>query len=241
MERLKDKVVLITGAVGSVGAAAAKAVQAAGGIPITSDLAGRQGSDQVLDVTSERDWLRVVEDIKQAHGRLDGLINAAGLAVLGTIEETDFASWRQVLSVNLDGTFLGCKHALPLLKPRGGSIVNVSSVAGLIGGHNFAAYNASKGGVRLLTKSVALHGARLDPKVRCNSVHPAFLEGPMVDSILAQTDFPEGARSRLMRDIPLGRFGTAPEVADLCVYLLSDESSFVTGAEFTIDGGLTAR
>jgi NAD(P)-dependent dehydrogenase (short-subunit alcohol dehydrogenase family) len=241
MERLKDKVVLITGAVGSVGAAAAKAVQAAGGIPITSDLAGRQGSDQVLDVTSERDWLRVVEDIKQAHDRLDGLINAAGLAVLGTIEETDFASWRQVLSVNLDGTFLGCKHALPLLKRRGGSIVNVSSVAGLIGGHNFAAYNASKGGVRLLTKSVALHGARLDPKVRCNSVHPAFLEGSMVDSILAQTDFPEGARSRLMRDIPLGRFGTAPEVADLCVYLLSDESRFVTGAEFAIDGGLTAR
>ena len=241
MERLKDKVVLITGAAGAVGAAAAEAVTAAGGIAITSDLAGRQGSGHVLDVTTERDWLRVIGEIEKAHDRLDGMINAAGLATLGTIEETDLATWRQIMSVNLDGTFLGCKHALALLKRQGGSIVNVSSVAGLIGGHNFAAYNASKGGVRLLTKSVALYGARLDPQVRCNSVHPAFLEGPMVDAILAQTDFPEGARSRLTRDIPLGRFGTAAEVADLCVYLLSDESRFVTGAEFAIDGGLTAR
>jgi 3(or 17)beta-hydroxysteroid dehydrogenase len=238
MSRLKDKIVLITGAAGSVGMAVADAVKAAGGVPITSDLVG---SDHVLDVTAERDWLRVIGEIEHLHGRLDGLINAAGLAVLGTIDETDFATWRQVMSVNLDGTFLGCKHALGLLKRHGGSIVNVSSVAGLIGGHNFAAYNASKGGVRLLSKSVALYGARLDPQVRCNSVHPAFLEGPMIDSILAQTDFPEGARSRLTRDIPLGRFGTAAEVADMCVYLLSDESRFVTGAEFVIDGGLTAR
>ena len=240
MPRLQDKIVLITGAAGSVGAAMAEAVRAAGGVAITSDLAGR-GSDHVLDVTLESDWVRVAGEIGKVHDRLDGLVNAAGLAGLGTVEDTDFATWRKILSVNLDGTFLGCKYALPLLKRRGGSIVNVSSVAGLIGGHNFAAYNASKGGVRLLSKSVALHGARLEPKVRCNSVHPAFLEGPMVDAILAETDFPEGARSRLTRDIPLGRFGTPAEVADLCVYLLSDESRFVTGAEFVIDGGLTAR
>jgi 3(or 17)beta-hydroxysteroid dehydrogenase len=240
MLRLKDKVVLITGAAGSVGVAVAEAVRAAGGIAVTSDLAGLS-SDHVLDVTAERDWLHVLGEVGRHHDRLDGLVNAAGLAVLGTIDETDFATWRRVMSVNLDGTFLGCKHALALLKRRGGSIVNVSSVAGLIGGHNFTAYNASKGGVRLLTKSVALYGARLDPQVRCNSVHPAFLEGPMIDSILAQTDYPEGARSRLTRDIPLGRFGTAAEVADMCVYLLCDESRFVTGAEFVIDGGLTAR
>ena len=135
----------------------------------------------MLDVTSEPDWLRVIAEIGGSHDRLDGLVNAAGLAVLGTIEETDFATWRQVMAVNLDGTFLGCKHALPLLKRRGGAIVNISSVSGMVGGHNFAAYNASKGGVRLLSKSVALHGARLDPKVRCNSIHPAFLEGPMVE------------------------------------------------------------
>jgi NAD(P)-dependent dehydrogenase (short-subunit alcohol dehydrogenase family) len=240
MARLKDKIVLITGAAGAVGAAAEKLVAGEGGIAITSDLAA-QKMQHALDVTSEPDWLRIAADIERTHGRLDGLLNAAGIAALGTVEETDYATWKKVMAVNLDGTFLGCKHALPLLKKDGGSIVNLSSVAGLIGGHNFAAYNASKGGVRLLTKSVALHGARLDPKVRCNSVHPAFLEGPMVDSILDQTGFKDGARARLTRDIPRGRFGTAEEVAEMCIYLLSDESKFVTGAEFVIDGGLTAR
>ena len=240
MARLKDKIVLITGAAGSLGKAVAVAVDAAGGVAVTSDLASR-GAAHALDVTSEQDWLRVIAEIGRTHDRLDGLVNAAGLAALGNIEETDLATWRQILAVNLDGTFLGCKHGLALLKRRGGAIVNVSSVAGLVGGHNFAAYNASKGGVRLLSKSVALHGARLDPKVRCNSVHPAFLEGPMVDNILQQTQFPDAARARVTRDIPLGRLGTPAEVADLCVYLLSDESRFVTGAEFVIDGGLTAR
>jgi 3(or 17)beta-hydroxysteroid dehydrogenase len=241
MSRLQDKIVLITGAAGSVGTAVTEAIAEAGGVPITSDIAGRHGSDHVLDVTSEHDWERVTSDIARSNNYIDGLVNAAGIAVLGNIEETDFKTWRQVLAINLDGTFLGCKHTLQLLKPKGGSIVNISSVAGLIGGHNFTAYNASKGGVRLLTKSVALHGARLDPKVRCNSVHPAFLEGSMVDTILQQTDFPDAARARLTRDIPLGRFGTAREVADLVVYLLSDEARFITGAEFVIDGGLTAR
>jgi 3(or 17)beta-hydroxysteroid dehydrogenase len=241
MDRLKEKIVLITGAAGSVGKAVAQAVSAEGAMAITTDLAGRQGANHVLDVTSELDWLRVIAEIGREFDRLDGLVNAAGLAALGNIEETDFAAWRQILAVNLDGTFLGCKHGLALLKRRGGAIVNVSSVAGIIGGHNFAAYNATKGGVRLLSKSVALHGARLDPKVRCNSVHPAFLEGPMVDNILQQTQFPDAARARVLRDIPLGRLGTPEEVADLCVYLLSDESRFVTGAEFVIDGGMTAR
>ena len=241
MTRLKDKIVLISGAAGSVGQAVAEAVAAAGGIAVTSDLAGRHGADHALDVTSEADWLRVIAEIGDVHGHLDGLVNAAGLAALGNIEETDFATWRQILAVNLDGTFLGCKHALSLLKVRGGSIVNLSSISGIVGGHNLAAYNASKGGVRLLTKSVALHGARLKPPVRCNSVHPAFLEGPMVDDILAQTSRPEIARGQLTRDIPLGRLGAPSEVAELCVYLLSDESRFVTGSELVIDGGLTAR
>lgn len=240
MDRLKDNVVLITGASGAIGKAVVAAVESAGGTAVTSDLPGK-GAAHALDVASEKDWLTLTAELGRSYGRLDGLVNAAGIAALGNVEETDFATWRKIMAVNLDGTFLGCKHALPLLKMRGGSIVNLSSVAGLIGGHNFAAYNASKGGVRLLTKSVALHGARLNPQVRCNSVHPAFLEGPMVDDIIKGTQFPDAARARLTRDIPLGRLGTPAEVADMCVYLLSNESRFVTGAEFVIDGGLTAR
>ena len=241
MDRLKDKIVLVTGAAGAVGAAAVQAVRKAGGVAVTSDLKTANGVDHALDVASEADWQRIIAAVARKHDHLDGLINAAGLAKLGNIEETSFADWKKVLSVNLDGTFLGCKHAFALLKVKGGAIVNLSSVLGLVGGQNFLAYNASKGGVRLLTKSIALHGARLDPQVRCNSIHPAFLEGPMVDDILAQTEHPDGARARITRDIPMGRFGTAAEVADMCVYLLSDESRFVTGAEFVIDGGLTAR
>ena len=183
----------------------------------------------------------MIAEIGRAHDRLDGLVNAAGLAALGNIEETDFATWRQIMAVNLDGTFLGCKHGLALLKRRGGAIVNVSSVAGLIGGHNFAAYNASKGGVRLLTKSVALHGARLNPQVRCNRSIRPFSKARWWTDAAADKFSRCRARARITRDIPLGRLGTAAEVADMCVYLLSDESRFVTGAEFVIDGGLTAR
>jgi 3(or 17)beta-hydroxysteroid dehydrogenase len=241
MGRLRDKVVLVTGAAGAIGSAVAEAIVRAGGIAVATDLASQTGIDHVLDVTAEDDWLRVVGAIGAAVGRLDGLVNAAGIGVLGNVENTDLATWRRVMAINLDGTFLGCKHGLSLLKKQGGSIVNLSSVSGLVGGHNLAAYNASKGGVRLLSKSVALHGARLEPQVRCNSVHPAFIEGPMVDSIISNTQHPDEARSRMARDIPLGRFGTPAEVADMCVYLLSDESRFVTGAEFVIDGGLTAR
>jgi 3(or 17)beta-hydroxysteroid dehydrogenase len=241
MGRLRDKVILITGAAGAVGSAVADAVVEAGGLAVTSDLAGCAGMDHALDVTLEEDWRRVIDDIDRAAGRLDGLVNAAGIATPGTVEDTDFATWRKVMAVNLDGTFLGCKHALALLRRGGGAIVNVSSVSGLVGGHNLAAYNASKGGVRLLTKSVALHGARLKPQVRCNSIHPSFLEGPMVEELIAQTRNPERARERMTADVPLGRFGRPAEVADMCVYLLSDESAFVTGAEFVIDGGLTAR
>jgi 3(or 17)beta-hydroxysteroid dehydrogenase len=241
MARLADKIVLITGAAGAIGGAVAAAVGREGGTAIATDLPARAGIDHALDVTAEDNWQSVLAEVERAHGRLDGLVNAAGIALLATIEDTDYAAWRRVMAVNLDGTFLGCKHALALLKRRGGAIVNLSSISGIVGGHNLAAYSASKGGVRLLTKSVALHGARLKPPVRCNSVHPAFLEGPMVEDILAQTGHPDMARGRLNRDIPLGRLGEPSEVADMCIYLLSEESSFVTGAEFTIDGGLTAR
>ena len=241
MGRLRDKVVLVTGAAGAIGSAVAEGIVRAGGIAVATDLAGQAGIDHVLDVTVEDDWLRVMEAIGAAVGRLDGLVNAAGIAPLGTVEATDYVLWRKVMAINLDGTFLGCKHGLSLLKKQGGSIVNISSVSGLVGGHNLAAYNASKGGVRLLTKSVALHGARQKPPVRCNSVHPTFIDGPMTDALFAVVPKPEETKARMERQIPLNRFGKPAEVADMCIYLLSNESAFVTGAEFVIDGGLTAQ
>ena len=238
---LKDKIVLVTGAAGAIGGAIVAAIKAAGGKAIASDLAGRPGIDLPLDVTAEADWQRVAAEIEKKHGRLDGLVNAAGIATVGNVEKTDFATWKRVLAVNLDGTFLGCKYAFPLLRQRGGAIVNMSSVLGLIGSANIAAYTASKGGVSLLSKSVALHGARYKPPVRCNAICPAFIEGPMVDAIAQGTRDPEALRSKLALDIPLGRFGAPAEVAGLCVYLLSDASGFITGADVPIDGGLTAR
>jgi 3(or 17)beta-hydroxysteroid dehydrogenase len=234
---LKNKVVLVTGASGAIGAAVVAAIKAAGGKAIASDLKGRPGIDIVLDVTAEADWQKTIAGID----KLDGLVNAAGIAVVGSVEKTDFATWKRVLSVNLDGTFLGCKYAFPLLRQQGGAIVNLSSVLGLIGGPNLAAYTASKGGVSLLTKSVALHGARYKPPVRCNAVCPAFVEGPMVDEIASGTKDPGTVKNKLALDIPLGRLGAPKEIAALCVYLLSDEASFITGADVPIDGGLTAR
>jgi 3(or 17)beta-hydroxysteroid dehydrogenase len=238
---LTDKIILVTGASGAIGAAIVAAIGSAGGSAIASDLAGRPGADIVLDVTAEADWQRVVAEVGKRHGRLDGLVNAAGIAAVGNVEKTDFATWKRVLAINLDGTFLGCKYAFPLLAKHGGSIVNLSSVLGLIGGPNLTAYSASKGGVSLLTKSVALHGARLKPPVRCNAVCPAFVEGPMVDAIAHGTRNPEAVRQKLAIDIPLGRLGQAAEIAGLCVFLLSAEASFITGADVPIDGGLTAR
>jgi NAD(P)-dependent dehydrogenase (short-subunit alcohol dehydrogenase family) len=240
MADLKGKIVLVTGAAGAIGAAIAAAVKRAGGTAIASDLVGRAGIDATLDVTVETDWQRVTAGIERQHGRLDGLVNAAGIVVLGNVEQLDFATWRRVLGVNLDGAFLGCKYSLPLLRKNGGSIVNLSSVSGLVGGHNLAAYNASKGGLSLLTKSVALYGARLKPPVRCNAVCPAFVEGPMVDAIAQGARDPGTAKQKLTRDIPLGRLGKPAEIADLCVYLLSDQAAFITGADMPIDGGLTA-
>jgi 3(or 17)beta-hydroxysteroid dehydrogenase len=241
MGRLRDKVILITGGAGAVGSAVAEAVVRAGGIAIDTDLGNREGIDHALDVTSEADWQRVVGAVEASAGRLDGLVNAAGIAEMGTVEDTDYAMFRRTMAINVDGTFLGCKYALGLMKRTGGSIVNISSVSGLVGGHNLAAYNASKGAVRLLSKSVALHGARLTPPVRCNSVHPTFLEGAMTDALIKPAANPAEMKAKMTRDIPLRRFGKPSEVADMCVYLLSDESAFVTGAEFAIDGGLTAR
>lgn len=240
MTELQGKIILVTGAAGAIGRALVTAIRAAGGTPIATDLQHGDGVDSVLDVTSEADWQRTIAETKRAYGHLDGLANVAGIAVVGSVEKTDFAAWRRVLSTNLDGCFLGCKYAFPLLRKRGGSIVNLSSVFGLAGNPQLAAYSASKGGISLLSKSIALHGARCRPPVRCNAVCPAFIGGAMVEGIAQSTPFADIVRHKLASDIPLGRLGQPEEVASLCLYLLSDASAFITGADLPVDGGLTA-
>jgi 3(or 17)beta-hydroxysteroid dehydrogenase len=239
---LHERAVLVTGAAGTLGAAISAAVERAGGRAVRTDLAGRTGIDMPLDVIHEAAWIEAIAEIERRHGRLDGLVNSAGIAILGDVERTSFADWKRVQSVNVDGVFLGCKYAMPLLlKSAAPSIVNLSSVSGLVGGANLAAYNASKGAVRLLTKSVALSGARKSPPVRCNSVHPAFVEGDMTDAIALASRDPDRARETMRREIPLGRMAKPEEVAAAVLYLLSDASSFVTGSELVVDGGLVAK
>ena len=180
-------------------------------------------------------------EIERRHGRLDGLVNNTGVGTPGDVEQTSFAEWRRVMGVNADGVFLGCKYAMPLLaRSKAPSIVNISSASGIVGGANLAAYNASKGAVRLLTKSVALYGARKRPPVRCNSVHPAFIAGDMVDDLVKSRPDPAKAMAKLNAQIPLGRLGQPHEVASTVVWLLSEASSFTTGSELLVDGGLIA-
>lgn len=240
-DSLRDRVVLVTGALGSIGQAICTAVEREGGRALRSDLAGGAGINLALDVTDEAAWIAAAREIERAYGRLDGLVNNAGIVAVGTVEATSLAQWRRVMDVNVDGVFLGCRHMLPLLRRAPApSIVNMSSVSGLVGGYNLAAYNASKGAVRMLTKSVALNGARMSPQVRCNSVHPAFVAGAMVDDLLAQASDPERSLASMKRQIPLGRLGDAAEVAEAVVWLLSDKSAFTTGTELVVDGGITA-
>jgi NAD(P)-dependent dehydrogenase (short-subunit alcohol dehydrogenase family) len=239
--QLEDHIVLVTGALGTLGSAMCAAIAAAGGTAIRSDLASRSAADIALDVTREEDWQAAMAEIERRHGRLDGLVNNAGVGTPGDVEQTSFAEWRRVMAVNADGVFLGCKCAMPLLaRSKAPSIVNISSASGIVGGANLAAYNASKGAVRLLTKSVALSGARKRPPVRCNSVHPAFIEGDMVDAMVKGRPDPAKAMTKLHAQIPVGRLGRPHEVANTVVWLLSEASSFTTGSEILVDGGLIA-
>ncbi|KAB2917058.1 MAG: SDR family oxidoreductase [Hyphomicrobiaceae bacterium] len=239
--QLKDHIVLVTGAMGTLGQAMCKAIEAAGGKAIRSDLAGRGKPDIVLDVTKEEDWKAAMAKIAAEHGRLDGLVNNAGVGTPGDVEQTPFSEWRRVMAINADGVFLGCKYAMPLLgRSKAPSIVNISSASGIVGGANLAAYNASKGAVRLLSKSVALSGARKHPPIRCNSVHPAFIEGDMVDAMVKGRPDPGKAMAKLQAQIPIGRLGHPEEVANTVVWLLSEASSFTTGSEVLVDGGLIA-
>jgi meso-butanediol dehydrogenase/(S,S)-butanediol dehydrogenase/diacetyl reductase len=198
---------------------------------------GPQHRSVALDVTSEADWLATMREIDSAWGRLDVLVNNAGIGYFRSIAEMTLSEWRSIMAVNLDGVFLGTKHAMPLLARSGkGSIVNVSSIRGQVAGPNTGAYCASKAGVRLFTKSTALECAALGNGVRANSVHPGVIETPL--SARALDDSTKQERSQW---IPVGRFGQPAEIAAAIAFLASDESSYMTGSEMTIDGGYTAQ
>jgi len=252
MGRLDGKIALITGGASGIGLAAARLFLDEGATLVLTDrdrpaaetalaALGNRATFHLLDVTREEHWIAVTDAAVAEFGRLDVLVNSAGVALLRDIETTTLEEWRTLMAVNLDGTFLGCKHAVRVMKGRsGGSIVNMSSVAGLIGSGNLAAYSASKGGVRLLTKSVALHCARKGYNIRCNSVHPSFVETPMLRGMIAAGRDPAKMAANYTSAAPLGRLAQPIEVARTILFLASDESGFTTGAELVVDGGLTA-
>jgi len=252
LARLENKVVLLSGGASGIGAETARQVVREGGKAVLADrdtakgeaLAKELGAAArfvALDVTQEADWTRAVAATLDAFGGLHGLVNAAGVGVRNSIEDCTLAEYRRVNDINALGTFLGAKAAVAAMKTRGGgSIVNISSVLGLRGASYAMAYCASKGAVRQLTKSVALHCAQMKYGIRCNSVHPGYIDTPMVAPRLDGTVGNMSGRQWLEELHPLGRLGRADEAAAMILFLLSDESTFSTGSEFVCDGGLTA-
>jgi NAD(P)-dependent dehydrogenase (short-subunit alcohol dehydrogenase family) len=249
--RVQGKIALVTGGASGLGKCSAELLVREGARVAVTDVneAGGAAVAEALgdaaiflrhDVTSEDDWKRVLAATRDAFGGLNILVNSAGIGLGKTIEELELAEWRHLHAVDLDSVFLGCKHAIPIIAASGGgSIVNISSIAGIIAGHNMAAYNSAKAAVRHLSKSVALHCARKGYNIRCNSVHPSFVDTPILDRHRARFGAAE-AMAKLARQIPLGRVGRPEEVGYAILYLASDESGFTTGSELIVDGGISA-
>ena len=251
MGRLEGKVALITGAARGQGESEARLFAKEGARIVFGDILDEKGEKVEaeiiegggvakyvhLDVTDENDWDSAIKLLSNRHGKLDILVNNAGIASTGkNLEEVTTEEWDRIQGVNLKGVFLGAKAAIPYMKASGGgSIVNISSMAGLVGVPGIAAYAASKGAVRLLTKSIAVeYGPQ---NIRCNSVHPGYIETEMIGGLLANRE----AMSNRLAITPLGIFATAHDVALSVLYLASDESRYVTGSELVIDGGITAQ
>src|SRR5512137_896989 len=259
MGRLEQKVALVTGAARGIGEAIAAAFVREGARVFVSDIddaagratAGRLGAAWLhLDVRDEAHWIRAVAEVVDACGRLEVLVNNAGITGLeaGAAHDPEHATlddWRAVHRTNLDGVFLGCKHALVAMRRlvgdgRRGSIVNIASRSGAVGVAAAAAYASSKAAVRNHSKSVALYCAEQGLPVRCNSIHPAAILTPMWEPMLGEGAQREATMAALVAETPLRRFGTPEEVAAIAVLLASDESAYITGAEFHVDGGLLA-
>ncbi|WP_273457376.1 glucose 1-dehydrogenase [Nevskia ramosa] len=255
MARVSNKVALVTGGAKGIGEACALLLAKEGAKVVVSDLdiaAGEKvvkaikaaGGEAIFiqqDVTDEASWPKAIAAAVERFGALHVLVNNAGIAIPGSAVEATLADWRKTMAVNLDAVFLGTKYAIPAMTDKNGSIINISSIEGIVADPNLAAYNASKGGVRIFTKSAALHCGKNGLKVRVNSVHPGYIWTPMVeDYVKSIGDVAEG-RAALDSLHPIGHVGDVMDVAYGVLYLASDESKFVTGSELVIDGGYTAQ
>ena len=253
-DRLAGKVALITGGASGLGANAAELMVREGAKVVLADineeagraLAAKLGASAAfvsLDVTSEDQWKAAIAATVAKFGALHVLLNSAGIGLTKTVEDIELEEWRRVHAIDLDGVFLGCKHGVKEIKKHtsslGGSIINISSISGIIAGANMAAYNSAKAGVRLLSKSVALHCAKSGYNIRCNSVHPTFIDTPILDRHRKRFGA-EVMAQKFGKQVPIGRLGRPEEVGWALVYLASDESSFMTGSEVVIDGGISA-
>lgn len=258
MGRVEGKIALITGGARGLGEATARTLATEGATVVITDVLdddgmalaesirsdGGQAEYLHQDVTDEGEWEAMMAGIVDRHGRLDIVVNNAGVVHDANVEDTTLDAWRFVNSVNSEAVFLGTRAGIEVMKnqePKGGSIVNISSVAGLVGIENLAAYNASKGAVRLFTKSAALHAAQAGYNIRINSVHPSYTWTPMVQHLGDNTGDRDAFYDALGEAHPLGRPGVPMDIAWGVLYLASDESTWVTGSELVIDGGLTAR
>ena len=250
--RLEGKVAVVTGGAQGLGEAAVARLGSQGATVILAD-ANQEGGTATsrrygasflsLDVREEGDWEALLGTVLDSHGRLDVLVNNAGIFSSCPVDETPLEDFRRVIDVNLTGCFLGCKHGVRAMKhnadPAGGSIINLSSVTGLRGQVGGAAYTASKGGVRLLTKTVAIENAAAG--IRCNSIHPGIIQTPMLQALFdAAGDNEAAMRAQVNGQMPMGYIGDSEDVGDLVVFLASDESRYITGAELVIDGGMVA-
>lgn len=257
MGRVEGKVALITGGARGLGEATGRVMAQEGATVVLTDVLDAEGEAVVKeitanggkavylhqDVTDEAVWTEVVDGVVAEHGRLDIVVNNAGIVLDANVEDTTLEGWRRVNAINSEAVFLGTREAIRVMKaqePRGGSIVNISSIAGLVGIDNLAAYNASKGAVRLFTKSAALHVAKQGYGIRINSVHPSYTWTPMVQHLGDNTGDRDGFFQALSQVHPLGRPGEPDDIAYGVLYLASDEAVWVTGSELVIDGGITA-
>lgn len=257
MGRVSGKMALVTGGAQGLGAAMGRMLAREGAKVTLSDInaEGARAQADALnaefgagtafafqhDVTSEADWKRVAQQCHDAMGGLNVLVNNAGIASWGTIEQETYAQFRKVMTIDVDSIFLGCQACIPLMKAHApGSIINISSIAGLIAAAPSVSYNTAKAAVWMMTKSIGLHLAESRTEIRCNSVHPVFIDTPILDGFRDMLG-PDKALEKLARQIPMGKVGDPDDVAYMVLYLASDESKFVTASEFKVDAGISAK